>query len=994
MKGIFKFTTAALALVALASCSNDDLLGTSQTLEGQAGNALKVEIEDLVDPVTTRAAYVPDGTSNKLYWQNWDAIRVYDDALLKNDTYVFSEKRGTFENNSKDNVKTPVYAFTDDNFQSGAWDSDKDQVYVSYTISDSPAAGVDDEVASTKGNKVKAYEFSIPMWGEAKSEDGKVSVSMKYLTGVLRVQLTQLPSDVAQIRVRGYLDQACNNTAPMTGDFKAVVSEDDEINPDAQLVKYPITESPSATYGNELKVNFSDWDVEEWDAVRKDGGYVYFPLIAQDYGALLFEYKATGASGWTLIKKTKPVSVKRGNVYRMNIEELEIAGSDAESVNVLLQQKKDETGAVVVKTTYPTEMSTASYYGTTTKNVISIPAGMAAESLTLDLAGITGNGLPFEVESEDGKFAGDFVLDLSDGKVATLNNIYLNLPNSNVVLKGDFAGATLGKADQNKLIVKSLTIAAVDQDDLDKGNANTTIGNIYPNYESFSTGEGIVVAKGAKVGNIDMTRISENKDKYIAESSITIYGTAGTITANCKNPAYTVDKKDYYQVVPVTVDGGTVDVIKTASNIDIKGKANIKTSATSIWGDITAAGESTSKNLEATNQKIAMSEKATAEKADAPTVELSGSANVTIAVGSSINAASLSITEKAWAEAATVKAEGAATINLSQEQVAVKDELTLNNKATLTLTQGYIQTITGDAAKVTFGEGEGFTAIASATDLTATNASTWNGKKIGKDFAAYVVDNIWTACQFASHGFATAITLENSIDLNNQAWTPVELKANVSGNDKTIKNVKVTASADNAGLFSKISAGGTIEKLTIDGAAIAATGKSNVGVLAGSATVDLTLTKVVVKNATVEGKYFLGGLVGDVKAADVDKDSNANGVTFTVNTPNNNPSLSDTSDAKAGSVGQFFGQIDGAVTVPAFTSSIDPAKMGFKGNFHVVSGTKAYCYYGGTSAIGLAKASSTLTIGTDAWTLDTTDKDEKAKATDKIFGYYLLITKF
>ena len=70
-------------------------------------------------------------------------------------------------------------------------------------------------------------------------------------------------------------------------------------------------------------------------------------MIAQKYGAFMFEYYDSKLGGWKLYKKTKPTEIKRGTVYRMNVEEFEIAGSDAESLNVLLEQKKDETGAVI-----------------------------------------------------------------------------------------------------------------------------------------------------------------------------------------------------------------------------------------------------------------------------------------------------------------------------------------------------------------------------------------------------------------------------------------------------------------------------------------------------------------------------------------------------------------------------------------------------------------------------------------------------------------------
>jgi hypothetical protein len=334
-----------------------------------------------------------------------------------------------------------------------------------------------------------------------------------------------------------------------------------------------------------------------------------------------------------------------------------------------------------------------------------------------------------------------------------------------------------------------------------------------------------------------------------------------------------------------------------------------------------------------------------------------------------------------------------ATLNLSAEGEAIKGDFTVANTA-VTLTQGYIKNIAGTTAALTFGEGEGFTAIGgiTASGFEFKNASTWNGKKIGDDFkGSYAHAYPMTGCMLATWDFSAATSLLNDIDLNNQAWAPVELKADFEGNEKTIKNLAVTATADNAGLFSKISGGGMIQNLTIDGAAVAATGKNNVGVLAGSSNIGMTINKVVVKNATVEGKYYLGGFVGNtVGDITVDDKSNANGVTFTVNNPNNSPKISDASDDKAGSVGQYFGIIKGTVDVPACTSTIDPATMGFKANFQVLSGNEAYCYYGGTRAVGLFTATTDKltvagTLMTNKW-----NTDQPSKPTDATWVGYRL----
>jgi hypothetical protein len=1005
----------------------------------------------MIDNVTTRAAYVPNGTANQLWWQNGDKIEVFDETMLQNDTYEFSWKRSTFENNSKDLVKTPAFAFTNDGWcwlSSKIWNTTTDQVIVTYDIWSWANSGVDNEIASSKGNKVKAYDFSIPMWGEATKTDAGVKVSMKYLTGVLRVQMAQLPADWTDIRVTGWKDQATTIPAPMNGTFKAIISEDDEIDENAQLVELTAYDKANpdelgltsiTANGNAIRVDLADWSDEELDYMRANGGYVYIPLIAQNYGALQFWYSTDGGSTWKLYKKTKPVEVKRGTVYRMNVEEFEIAGSDAESLNVLLKQKKDETGAVTVKTTYPTDMKDG-------KNVIIIPAGMKAESLTLDLKGITGNGYPFEIESEDGKYTGDIVLDLSDGTVSSLSQIFLNLPNSNVTLKGDFGTADLGETGttQNRLIVNSLTLAPISQDDIDKGFTATQCGNIWPNYESFQGGvePGIYVEEGTKVnGDIDLDKPNENKDSSVGDTSIKIEGdVTGWVYAKVKDPTYTsapVNKAKFFSKIPVTVGKkANVNRITTADgDITISDEATIGYRAESEYGNITISDKATAAELKAdgkedglensgnvtmsgntkattviANGTVTMSGEATAARVTGGTasstqvtldaVVLSDKANVTTTVGTSTYpAGALTISGAAWAQDATIAENGTVDINLEEEGIAIKGDLTTGNGTAITLTQGYLYSITGttgDGFSVTFGENEGLTAIASITNVSADfkNASTWNGKAIGKDFVdPYAKTNYpITAAQLASMEYSANATLLNDIDLNNQAWTAKEMKWNFDGNGKTIKNLKAEGADKGTGLFATTTTI-QVKNLTIDGAEIS--GTENVGVIAGIATGILYTNKVVIKNATVKGKFYLGGLAGDAQSgASVDGDCNVDGVTFTVVDPNNNPKISDSSNAKAGSVGQFFGSINGATTIaPSWTSTIAPATDGFKANFFVETGTKAYCYYGGTTAVGIYGSGASLTLGSNAQTIDGTTKfTDKTAVPANTVGYYLLLS--
>ena len=1164
MKSIFKLTTAALALVTFASCSND-LLGSDSAAEaGQTGKALVVEMEDLIDRASTRAAFVPNGTANQLYWQQGDQIQVYDEALLKHDNYNFVKKRGTFENFANDYVKTPAFAFTNDGTSSltdQQWDNVKNQVWVEYTISPTVWNGIDKDIASTKGNEVKAYEFSAPMWGEATKTDEGVKVNLKYLTAMMRIELGQLPVDAPRIRVSAYADQACKNPLWITGSFIAVVSEDDEINPDAQLNS--IKGGGSVANGNRMTISFDGYDADEWEAIRKDGGFVYLPLIAQEYGALVFEYSLDGGTTWEFMSKTKPFTAKRGTMIRTNIKEFEIAGSDIESVNALLEAKKDETGAIVVSTTQVTVLDYAT--DGTPKNVIVIPAGMKAESLTLDLAGLDATfGLPFEIESADGKFAGDVIIDLSDGTVTSPvnNNVYLNLPNSNVTVKGNFGNFNFGRtgaATQDGLIVKSIKFADVDEDDIDKGHVHTATLDIIPDYAAFVGGGSIEVGEGVAVRDINLNKVGE-KNETVKECTIKIDGTARNIMADVLvDPAYAVsipanDKKSFHvlNTVEIGEKGIITGTISTAGDVKIAGDASASGTITTSWGDVELSGEAKATDIVATNGKITASGKAavndltskgditlsedvvvrdvtsaegniavsgkakgrdlTATKGtitvseDAVVDDLNAKGDITISgnseVGSVTSAGNITISDKAKAPNAganftatgeeskitintegvingavtapevavsskaevknatttdklsltgtaslqnvTLNNKGTATINLDAEGEAIKGSLTLGGENKITLTQGYIFGITGADGELTFDKGEGFTAIASitpGTDLKFANASTWNGKKIGKDFTAkYAHPYPMTGCMLASWDFSFATTLLNDIDLNNQAWTPVEVKTAIAinGNKKTIKNVKVDASADNAGLFATLADGASVSDLTIDGITVTST-KSNVGALVGKTLGNATFNKVTVKAATltggeasdniggivglvdntaatdkinftdinvaatITGRYNLGGLMGQVNATEphITK-SKVDNTTFKV-VGIKDPVIGSKSDAKAGSVGMYVGTANKSVYADAKNAGTDAiegkrADLGFKANFEVISGTDWYFYYGcsGNNDCGIFTAGS-YACGADTYTAGSapaTNAATTAAMTAKYHNYRLKYDAF
>ena len=157
------------------------------------------------------------------------------------------------------------------------------------------------------------------------------------------------------------------------------------------------------------------------------------------------------------------------------------------------------------------------------------------------------------------------------------------------------------------------------------------------------------------------------------------------------------------------------------------------------------------------------------------------------------------------------------------------------------------------------------------------------------------------------------VTLHADIDLNNVAWTPIgpngdgenKFMGTFDGRNHTISNLKVTQEAGYhaAGLFGALN--GTVKNLIIDGATIEnlSSGPSTVNgtaVVAGSIYPSGLIDKVTVKNATVQGNRYLGGISGYVYGSI----TNCSVETITlVATPDNLTGVYDNGDKVGGIVG-------------------------------------------------------------------------------------------
>lgn len=190
-------------------------------------------------------------------------------------------------------------------------------------------------------------------------------------------------------------------------------------------------------------------------------------------------------------------------------------------------------------------------------------------------------------------------------------------------------------------------------------------------------------------------------------------------------------------------------------------------------------------------------------------------------------------------------------------------------------------TAADEALDEAFGKVDG-----KAADGTA-NIQTWFGELEDETVADLFISSAKELRAFAEavnggKSFAgMTVALADNIDLGNKEWTPIGLeyithkegdktivdkdtrfKGTFDGQGYTISNLKVDHSDSElpAGLFGVLN--GTVKNLVIDGVDIQA--KKSAGAVAGSMFNTGLIDKCTVKDATVVGYHYLGGVVGNL----------------------------------------------------------------------------------------------------------------------------------
>ena len=310
MRKNFKLFPVALAVVALASCSSDDLTGGGSNEIKLQSNQLLVVAEELGSGDITRAGFVEDEVGGKLsfvtVFNNGDKMKIYDDTQnwrpqdweCVSATYdaqytvadgaaggssaVFQAPEGVSQYKSGYGIYPSTYKvgtadvkfgqFTDEERKSMKFDFDMFKVYTAQI----GAANLPETSEYKDGLFCK---FPVPMWGVA---DNTQKMSLKYLTGFLRIDIAKVPA-IAANNSRWLL---IRSNKALTGEFTATIADPDAdlttaapvlvgpataVTPAEPLNAYPKAGSATADANTDILVNIGN---------AKGNITVYVPIAA------------------------------------------------------------------------------------------------------------------------------------------------------------------------------------------------------------------------------------------------------------------------------------------------------------------------------------------------------------------------------------------------------------------------------------------------------------------------------------------------------------------------------------------------------------------------------------------------------------------------------------------------------------------------------------------------------------------------------------------
>ena len=1000
MKKSIKFMTAAMAVLALASCSNEDFLSVGQKATVANKGEMIYEADPLESGSVSTRAYRNGETNKQVKFVAGDKMRVYDKEMRNYSTYTLDESSQKFKF-EKGNVKEgeESYAvFPADKVYAG-YTTDNENTTVEFIIDDVIKYNKDSEMKF--GNDVVWYACNIPMFAEVTStaDGGLMAKNLRAACAVLRIDLKNAFTNVPYLRLttQKRLDKKIDEAYKFAGKFQAELKKGDDR---FDVALKPAEDDAYIVQSPDLYIDLRE--------VPSSVSVIYVPIVPGLDGdlddPLLMATEVNAAdpkkikdADWFVANGKFPGKVFETNhLYKIGHEfDLEVMSPN--KVSQMLEQYKNSESDIVMDVTkeFLIDGNRKGEKGFEIK----LPAMKEGVDVTLNLSeletGVSNDGpvdLVIMNADDEAPFEGTFTINVGDklsGNVGVFNIKDINAPMATIILAGDFS-------DQPILQVKGLKetdgVASLYLGDGETTTKFKPETGIFENVEAFA-----ITTKAWYEGDIEFVA---NTD--IPEKNVDLVTIEGLLIGSLTTPAEA-----------------------EAADINIQGTGTLR-------GDLTVGGVRS--NVLVADEGLIFGGFVNMEAVKKGELTITSKGKE---LGSEGRMVAMQI-------ANTVTVSCNVNIDMDEEGIAVNQGslVMMGAGKKVNLDQGYIKTLrvdvknagTWEEKKIDLVFGEGNVAISAmqvADDNILTyTSSKWNGVTMGEQYVApfrltqYDSDlkYMFTATQLSvTDAFdKAALSIRNDIDMANFKYAGISETTDAAiivdgyyyGDDKklvyadaeagkklfTISNLNYEKIG--TGLFNKF-AGGIIQNLifkgvkselnttkaqefvgglvgnataetqidNVDVSGIALKAQHNIGGLVGKADAQL-----IVKNSkvagSIDGGYALGGLVGITSAKFVADATDASGITFSQSYDSGK-----TMDIKYAQVGGFVGTTTSKpqvlisnATAPTSINYSKKAKMYVSdvteslGNFYNYTVTQNFIGYCGHKAKGF----DNVTIGSTA----------------------------
>lgn len=968
MKKFFKFIPAALAVLALASCSNDEFLGEKAQQAQDVANKgdLRLSWDAFDNEGGTRA--MRDNDFGTLTFVDGDQVNVYSEDLYKTDWYTFDTDAFYYNSEGEKMVDNPKFGVMPGEMVKKAYiDRATRTTRVDMEI---PQVITYDASSETSIDGKAMYACNLPAFGYATlNPEGYVEVAnLRYMTAILKINLEKVVSNASWLRLINYgqggdptkifgaddpsgLDLA--TAKPLSGIMTAELYSDPAERKNVKL----------AALDETLVASWAPYIYVDLRSVPSNITCIYIPVVAGldgDLDNIRLEYSKELGDDPNLFLQAEwhniPGMAFPGKEFKQHSRysgayAFEFADMNPHLVSMILNQYQSTSNDIDIDVTNSFTINSGD---PDVDKTIYVPAFENDVNVNITLADgfgawtRTAGWLQIVDQDPENPFKGTITLNFGDkakGVPANDAGLRVTLAEGTAIIAGEF----------NNL------------QNINPIAGHIQLGDGTTKTEKFkwsATGIGddvlsVTIAENATlVDDIDCGALDNQTKSVVIAGEMT-----GNITAS---PAATADAKT------------TIDVSGLLTG-DINGNGGVFVDVNvsgQVAGDIDLA--------DAVKGKITING---GDATDPDAIVVDGD----------------------------VTMKGDVDVALTAEGEAISGTLTMLGAAkTLKLVQGYINEIEANVNNAGSWEdkyidvvlndaNEGLAAFAKLTEdvggdgkpsIAKFTESVWDGNQISNTKYKNLYTNaysstktIFTASQLARVDDTTGPSaLCNNIDLNSQPWTAVNKSGNFSGwkvveKDKaegkyeypTIKNLVLAdgGARTAAGLFETINGAATIQNITIDGVtaefSAPAIGLKDVGAIAGQASAAVTFANVEVKNfdvsstvslsnvggligsttatfdatdckfaGAIDGYKCLGGFVGTTDKAATFANCDASGITF--NQTWNSPKTMDIDYAK---IGGFIGSVTASVGV-TITDGVAPASITYdKAAKQYVSDTSA-----------------------------------------------------